>query len=414
MGGAACLGAGLLDRILTPGALSASFQPVFEVRARAERVHYLEALIRGRRARAWSGPTILFEYARRKNRGAGGRRLRHARCWPRRAACPRAPRVGVNVHASTLALDPEFLNVAGRGAACGWTVASRAWWWRSSSTRRPGTWPPSATASPACAPSAPASRSTTSASGHSNYLMVLECRPDYFKVDRHFVHGATPTSTARPCWPRWPSWRRPFGAQVVAEGVEEPRTWRPKGHGHRPDPGYLLGRPMPAAGVDGARRARRPREHGPLAHTARAHEGDAVDDETAEEKDDLESARSAARWRSRARGCAANACGPRRGTRRPLAAHHLPAPPHAQRRRCWIAIKDVLGKPARSLQEQVHVQPGSSHRPGSRSSHLQVDNEAGFPRLPPAVFPAITAGQLFIASPIQRRAQPPAPPSVPR
>jgi len=58
--------------------------------------------------------------------------------------------------------------------------------------------------------------------GHSNYLMILECRPDYFKIDRHFVHGAHADFYRQAVLRSVAQVAVPFGAQVVAEGVEAP------------------------------------------------------------------------------------------------------------------------------------------------------------------------------------------------
>src|SRR4029078_5139565 len=58
--------------------------------------------------------------------------------------------------------------------------------------------------------------------GHSNFMMILECRPDYFKVDRYFVDGCHQDSHRRAVLASVARLARPFHARVVAEGVEDP------------------------------------------------------------------------------------------------------------------------------------------------------------------------------------------------
>src|SRR5262245_18177047 len=107
----------LLDHIVRPGALTVAFQPVYDVVNQKPQVHYLEALIRGPQGTSVEPPEVLFEYARRKNSSA----LVDAACV--RSALndarvlPPSTRIGLNVHASTLSLDPESLNVVGDRAS---------------------------------------------------------------------------------------------------------------------------------------------------------------------------------------------------------------------------------------------------------------------------------------------------------
>ena len=58
--------------------------------------------------------------------------------------------------------------------------------------------------------------------GHSNYMMILECRPDYFKIDRYFVHGAQDDFYRQAVLKSVVQLAQPFHARVIAEGVETP------------------------------------------------------------------------------------------------------------------------------------------------------------------------------------------------
>ncbi len=83
--------------------------------------------------------------------------------------------------------------------------------------------------------------------GHSNFMMILECRPDYFKVDRHFVSGCHKDLHRRAVLASIAQLARPFGARVVGEGVEEPSDLAAlRRLGINLVQGYLFGMPGPA------------------------------------------------------------------------------------------------------------------------------------------------------------------------
>jgi EAL domain-containing protein (putative c-di-GMP-specific phosphodiesterase class I) len=210
----------LIDAILEPRALSVAFQPVYEVQGAGLRVHYLEALVRGPRGTAVEAADILFEYARRKNRAADlDRACLHAVLAEARSL-PDATRLGLNIHASTLAMDPEFLNVLGDALSLHGIHPSRliveivehAPPWDVDGFRNGLAGLRDIGAQIAL---------DDIGLGHSNYLMILECRPDYFKIDRHFVRGARHDFYRQAVLSSVAQLARPFGAQVVAEGIED-------------------------------------------------------------------------------------------------------------------------------------------------------------------------------------------------
>jgi EAL domain-containing protein (putative c-di-GMP-specific phosphodiesterase class I) len=235
----------LLERLFEPGALRVVFQPVFESGLQG-RTHYVESLIRGPEDTSLANPEILFEYARKKHAALAVDRLCIATVL--RAArdfVEHAP-IGINVHASSLAQDPELLNFIGDNAAvCGvdpsrlvleivehappWDV--RAFRTGIAGLREIGV----------------RIALDDIGLGHSNFLMVLECRPDYFKIDRYFVSGSHADYYRRAVLRSVAELARPFGAQVVAEGVEtdaDLATVRELGIGLVQ--GYLLARPTGA------------------------------------------------------------------------------------------------------------------------------------------------------------------------
>src|SRR5258708_39907085 len=95
----------LIDRILERGSLSVHFQPVLDMQAPRPEAHYLEALIRGPRGTIAEAPTILFEYARKKNKEALVDRTCVEAILDAALRVPADIRLGLNVHASSLAMD---------------------------------------------------------------------------------------------------------------------------------------------------------------------------------------------------------------------------------------------------------------------------------------------------------------------
>lgn len=209
----------LIERILEPGALTAAFQPVCEARDGTLRTHYLEALIRGPRGTSVEAPNVLFEYARRKNRAEEVDRACVHAVLGAAASLPRHVHIGLNIHAATLALDPEFLNVLG-DAATQYEIQPERLVVEIVEHAPP--WDVSAFRNGVAGLRAIGARVALDdiGLGHSNYMMILECRPDYFKIDRYFVHDSANDFYRKAVLASVAQLARPFGARVVAEGVE--------------------------------------------------------------------------------------------------------------------------------------------------------------------------------------------------
>jgi len=200
----------LLDRILEPGSLSVLFQPVLEVHGARPKPHYLEALIRGPRGTSAENPSILFEYARKKSRESAVDRACIEAILDAAKGLPADVTLGINVHASTLAMDPGFVKyLATALEARGLSprrliveVVEHAPPWDVKGFRN---------VLKGLRGLGVLIALDDVGLGHSNYMMILECRPDYFKVDRHFVDGChkdfhrrSPSSPA----PSAPGWSR--------------------------------------------------------------------------------------------------------------------------------------------------------------------------------------------------------------
>ncbi len=235
----------LMDRILEPGALSVRFQPVYEVHEHVMVGHYIECLIRGPQGTSAESPDILFEYARKKNREAEvDRRCLSMILESARTLAPHI-RVGINVHASTLALDPGFVEFLGDETKRIGVEADRlvieivehAPPWDVGAFRR---------ALEALRDLGAAIALDDVGLGHSNFMMILECRPNYFKIDRYFVHGARTDMYRQAVLASVAQLALPFAARVVAEGVETEGDLEAVRHaGINLVQGYLFGQPSP-------------------------------------------------------------------------------------------------------------------------------------------------------------------------
>jgi len=242
----------LFDRILEPGALTAAVQPVFEMDQTPPRAHYVEFLIRGPRGTTLETPDILFEYARLKNRTSEVDLACLKAIFPAARFAPEHVRIGVNVHASTLAFDPELVATLADLASANGVSPSRlvveivehAPAWDAAAFRE----------ALDCLRDIGAKVAVDDVGlGHSNYQMILDCRPDYFKIDRYFVAGCYSDYYRQAVLASVAQLARAFGAQVVAEGIEtEADLAAVKDAGIGLGQGYLLGSPVSCKEGDAA------------------------------------------------------------------------------------------------------------------------------------------------------------------
>jgi EAL domain-containing protein (putative c-di-GMP-specific phosphodiesterase class I) len=233
-----------LDRLLQPGCLSAQFQPVFRA-GEDWAIHYFEGLVRGPRGTNLENPEVLFGYARRKraeaevDRAALRALLGEARGLPDSA-------IGVNVHSSTIAVDLDFVpflrdlldEFAIRPERVVVELVEHGEPWNADALRLglKGL-------------QALGLRIAVDDFGtdQANYKMVLDCRPDYVKIERYFVDGCHADPSRGIFLESIATLARRLGARVVAEGVERRADLeRARAAGIDFVQGFLLGRPAPA------------------------------------------------------------------------------------------------------------------------------------------------------------------------
>jgi EAL domain-containing protein (putative c-di-GMP-specific phosphodiesterase class I) len=180
----------LLDRILKPRALSVRFQPICEITSGRRRVDSLEGLIRGPKGTNFERADILFDYVRRKRAEAAvDRRCIGAICREV-ADLPHDFRINLNVHASTLGHSADFVDFFRRQARNLSLPLERFTLEiveHSPSLNIPGLM----RALQALRDLGVRIALDDVGLGSSNYQLILDCRPDYFKLDAFFVRGVS-------------------------------------------------------------------------------------------------------------------------------------------------------------------------------------------------------------------------------
>lgn len=210
----------LLDRVLDPGGLRVAFQPILDVsRDGSVRVFGFEGLSRGPSGTNLERADVLFDYVRRKREEIRVDRACIRAALTAARELPRLP-LFLNVHASTLARDFEFgVFLADTAVAAGIDldrlvveIVEHA--------------PPWDTRSFLNAIEGLRAVGVKIALddiglGESNYRMILDCRPDYFKIDGYFTQGCRLDHYRQAVLDSVRQLAARFGARVIAEAVEE-------------------------------------------------------------------------------------------------------------------------------------------------------------------------------------------------
>jgi len=212
-------GSSLLETILEPDSLSVRFQPILELGEDDVGLFALECLVGGPSATNLEPPDILLEYARRKRAESLVDRASLAAAFRAAVAIPNHVDLCVRVHATTLCHDPEFLNFLGDMATTRGIRLARL----------------IVVVVEKAAPSEVIGFQETLdalrhigvrialddvGAGGSDCRMIVECRADYFKLDRQFVRGCDADPYRRAVLESVSHLARRLGARVVAEGVE--------------------------------------------------------------------------------------------------------------------------------------------------------------------------------------------------
>ncbi len=192
---------------------------MFEVGTSRPQLFALECLIRGPKGSNVERPNILFEYVRRKRAEAAVDRACIATALADAADLPGSPRLSLNVHASTLGRDPGFLaflldrareaQIEPRRLVV--EVVEHAPPLDVPSFRRTLTQLREAGIAIAL---------DDVGLGQSNYKMILDVRPEIYKLDRYLVSGAWADPYRQVILDSLARMVRRLEARAVAEGVE--------------------------------------------------------------------------------------------------------------------------------------------------------------------------------------------------
>jgi EAL domain-containing protein (putative c-di-GMP-specific phosphodiesterase class I) len=209
----------MLDRILMPGGLTSYAQPIVRVGTGRCKVASIECLTRGPIGTPFESPLVLFEYARLKkaeavvDRHAVGTALAAMR-W-----APPSVSMSVNVHASTLGHDTGFVE---------FLIATAL-----ENRIEPGRiiveiveHSPALNAAEFLKSLCRLRESSIRialddvGTGQSNYRMILDARPDCFKLDAYLVQGVHADNNRRAVLDSIIRLAKDMRSSVIAEGVE--------------------------------------------------------------------------------------------------------------------------------------------------------------------------------------------------
>jgi len=237
----------ILDHLEAPGGLTPLFQPIYDLGRGRPVLHALEVLMRGPRGTNFEHAGVLFEYVRRRHEEARIDRACFAAAFAAAADLPGQPRISLNIHASTLSKDgsfPAFLRELTRRHGIDpqrliVEIVEHTPFWDMRALL---------TALEEIRATRVEVALDDVGVGQSNYRMMVECRPNYFKLDRYFMLGAVHDPYRQAVIASLARLARTFGARVVAEGVEtEADLNLVRDLGVDLVQGFLMSVPLPAA-----------------------------------------------------------------------------------------------------------------------------------------------------------------------
>ena len=237
----------LLDRIFEPGGLTIVLQPIFRYRQGEWHRYAFEALGRGPRGTNLESADVLFEYVRRKGREALIDRTCATTALRAITQLDGDARLGLNVHASTLEHDDGFVGFLTSAAQMLDFSLSRL------TIEIVEQSPCGSGHRLGCALDGLRDHGVLIAVddiglGHSNYRMILECKPDFFKVDRYLVKGSSMDSYRRAVLRSIANLAENVGAMAVAEGIDNQADLDTvQDEGFDMAQGFLMSRPQDAS-----------------------------------------------------------------------------------------------------------------------------------------------------------------------
>lgn len=209
----------LLETILDPHQLSVRFQPIFRIADGENQIHSVEALIRGPRGTHFESAEVLFDYVRRKREERAVDHSCLAAICAEAVHLPSDLRINVNVHAATLGQSSGFVESFRRRVKKHSLSLDR--FTVEIVEHAPTCDIPELSHTIAGLRSAGVRIALDDVGlGHSNYRMMLDCHPEYFKLDAYFVRGLRDDHKRRAVVESVVTFGRALRSSVVAEGAE--------------------------------------------------------------------------------------------------------------------------------------------------------------------------------------------------
>ncbi|MEW6128333.1 MAG: EAL domain-containing protein [Acidobacteriota bacterium] len=236
-----------LDAILQPGGISVVFQPIFRFTPVGGCVQGLECLSRGPKGSSFERADILFDYVRRKKEEPLVDRACITEALNAAAGLVTWQHLFLNLHAVTLERHSDFayflvelsrkfnislsrvtLEITEQG-----TIRDYSKFLQTLNALRE---------------SGVSLALDDVGSGYSNFKMILDCRPDYIKADKHLIKNCSTDRHRRVILESLAYIAREFHSEVIAEGIENLADMeRVLGLGINMLQGFLLSPPMRGA-----------------------------------------------------------------------------------------------------------------------------------------------------------------------
>jgi diguanylate cyclase len=234
----------LLDQILAPNALTLVVQPIVQITASERKLYGVECLTRGPKGTLFERPDVLFDYVRRKKAelAVDSRVIELALAESRRI--PQFVRVSINVHASTLGRDPDFVSSLRERAEVAQVDLSRL---TIEIVEHAPMWNKPQFRENIAALKASSVRIALDdvGAGQSNYHMILDATPDCFKIDSLVVANVVSDPRRRAIVASLVKLASELGSSLIVEGVEDEATLSVlRDLGVSLIQGYLLSRPL--------------------------------------------------------------------------------------------------------------------------------------------------------------------------
>lgn len=231
-----------LNDVFGPGGLRVLFQPIFEIVDDNIHIFALECLSRGPRGSVIEKADALFRFVRSQRQEAAIDRYCIENALREAAKLPHSVQMHINIHASTIASDEELVDFISWSARAHEIDLPRLVFeiiddtssisWKLTEGLR------------ALRSAGMGLAVDGIGTGPSGRQMLVECKPDYFKIDRLFIEDIHRDQVRRAVVRSTVQLAAEVGGRLVAEGVEiGPELATIRGLGINLVQGFLLAPP---------------------------------------------------------------------------------------------------------------------------------------------------------------------------